>query len=165
MTLPIIATMIRLIWGLIEYPYLFRYRVQPTKDWDRHSARLWDVANLIEPVGMILGLSGIGRIHTRTNLIGSLGLMFLVAGIAVRWSAVYALGKYFTGTVLIKNDHRLIRTGLYKHLRHPAYAGSLLVLRDAQSHLTTAPASCTVLLPSTAEKVYHALQTREGRTL
>ena len=41
------------------------------------------------------------------------------------WS-IYTLGKYFIGAVLIKNDHRLIRSGLYKHLRHPAYTGGLL---------------------------------------
>jgi len=110
----------------LEYPYLWRYRVQPTKDWDRHSAKVRDFANLIEPVGMILGFTTIGRIHTSTNLIGWLGLTFLVAGIIIRWTAVYNLGKYFTGTVLIRNDHRLIRSGLYKYLRHPAYAGALL---------------------------------------
>ena len=125
MLLPILATVIRLIM-LIEYPYLRRYRVKPTRDWDKHSAKLWDIANLIEPVGMILGFTNIGRIQTGTYVIGSLGLLFLVVGITIRWAAVYTLGKYFTGTVLIKTDHRLIRTGLYKHVRHPAYAGALL---------------------------------------
>ena len=126
MLLRILATVIRLMWVLIEYPYLRRYRVKPTRDWDKHSAKLWDIANLIEPVGMVLGFTNIGRIQTGTYVIGSLGLLFLVAGITIRWVAVYTLGKYFTGTVLIKTDHRLIRTGLYKHVRHPAYAGALL---------------------------------------
>jgi protein-S-isoprenylcysteine O-methyltransferase Ste14 len=125
MLLPILATVIRLIM-LIEYPYLLRYRVKPARDWDKHSAKLWDIANLIEPVGMVLGFTNIGRIQTGRYVIGSLGLLFLVAGITIRWTAVYTLGKYFTGTVLIKTDHRLIRTGLYKHVRHPAYAGALL---------------------------------------
>ena len=126
MFLPILATVIRLLWVFIEYPYLRRYRVQPTKDRDRNSAKAWDIANLIEPVGMILGFTTVGRIHIGTNLIGWVGLIFLVAGITIRWTAVYSLGKYFTGTVLIRNDHRLIRSGLYKYLRHPAYAGGLL---------------------------------------
>jgi protein-S-isoprenylcysteine O-methyltransferase Ste14 len=125
MLLPILATGIRLIM-LIEYPYLRRYRVKPARDWDKHSAKLWDIANLMEPVGMVLGFTSIGRIQTGTYVIGSLGLLFLIAGITIRWTAVYTLGKYFTGTVLIKTDHRLIRTGLYKHVRHPAYAGALL---------------------------------------
>lgn len=126
MTIPILATVIRVLWLCIEYPYLRRNRVLPSKDWDRHSATLWDVANAIEPVGMFIGFTSIGRIQTETNLIGILGLALLLAGVAVRWSAIYTLGEYFTGTVLIKRDHQLVRKGLYKHLRHPAYTGALV---------------------------------------
>ena len=120
---------VRMFWVIVEYPYLHRFKVkQPEsfKDWDRHSAKVWDAANAIEPLGMILGFTSIGRIHTGTKLIGSLGLTLLLAGIIIRWTAVYTLGKYFTGTVMIKSDHRLIRSGLYKHLRHPAYTGALV---------------------------------------
>jgi len=126
MMIPILATIVRALWIIIEYPYLRRFKVEPLKDWDRNSAKLWDIANAIEPVGMILGFIGIGQIHTGTKLIGSLGLVLLLAGIIIRWSAIRTLGKYFTGTVLIKSDHRLIRSGLYKYLRHPAYTGALM---------------------------------------
>src|SRR2546430_10814721 len=126
MIIPILATIIRALWLVIEYPYLRRFRVKPVKDWDRHSAKLWDVANAIEPVGMILGFTGVGRIHTETNVIGLVGLTLLLAGIIIRGTAIYTLGKFFTGTVLIKNDHRLIKCGVYRHLRHPAYTGALL---------------------------------------
>jgi protein-S-isoprenylcysteine O-methyltransferase Ste14 len=126
MMIPIFATAIRLLWVLIEYPYLRRYRVQPSKDWDRHSAKLWDAANLLELFGMALGFAGIGQIHFRTNRAGAFGLALLTFGILIRWTAIKTLGKYFTGTVLIKDDHRLVRSGLYKYLRHPAYTGALL---------------------------------------
>src|SRR5256885_7606843 len=125
MMIPILATIIRALM-IVEYPYLRRFKVRPLKDWDRNSAKLWDIANAIEPIGMILGFTSIGRIHTGTKLIGSVGLALLLGGIIIRWSAVLTLGKYFTGTVLIKHDHRLIRSGLYKHLRHPAYTGALV---------------------------------------
>src|SRR5437879_5272344 len=126
MMIPILAMIVRALWIIVEYPYLRRFKVKPLKDWDRNSAKLWDVANAIEPVGMILGFTSIGRIHTGTGLIGSVGLALLVGGIGIRWSAVQTLGKFFTGTVLIRNDHRLVRSGLYKHLRHPAYTGALI---------------------------------------
>ena len=126
MLLPILASTIRLIWVVLEFPYLWRYRVKPVQNWDKHSAQLWDTANLIEIVGMVLGFAGIGRIQTMSNVIGSLGIFLLVMGITIRWAAIYTLGKYFTGLVVIKTDHRLIRTGIYKHLRHPAYSGTLL---------------------------------------
>jgi len=52
--------------------------------------------------------------------------LLLLLGLALRWTAVYTLGKYFTGIVVIKSDHQLVRRGLYNHLRHPAYTGALL---------------------------------------
>jgi protein-S-isoprenylcysteine O-methyltransferase Ste14 len=126
MLVPIIATVVRAVWLAVEFPYLRRYRVKPARDWDRRSALLWDVANALEPIGMALGFFGVGRMWGAGALVGRAGLALLVAGVAVRWHAVYTLGKFFTGTVLIREDHRLLRTGLYRHVRHPAYTGALV---------------------------------------
>jgi len=126
MFLPVIATIIRLTWVAVEYPYLRRFRVKPAQDWDKHSAKVWDVAHAIEVLGMVLGFLEIGRMQFAPNLVGSIGLVLLLAGIAIRWVAIFTLGKYFTGTVLIKTDHQLVRAGIYKHLRHPSYTGLLL---------------------------------------
>jgi len=126
MMIPILATIIRASWILIEVPYLRRYKVKPVKDWDKRSAGLWDFANTIEPIGMILGFTNIGRIQTGSGLIRPLGIALLLGGIVIRWTAIYTLGKYFTAKVVIKDDHRLIRTGPYKYLRHPAYTGALV---------------------------------------
>jgi protein-S-isoprenylcysteine O-methyltransferase Ste14 len=126
MLLPILASVVRLTWVFIEFPYVLRHRVKPTRNWDRHSAKCWDAANLIELVGMVLGFIGIGRMHGATNVVGSLGLLLLLAGITIRWVAIRTLGKYFTGLIVIKTDHRLIQSGLYKYVRHPAYTGALL---------------------------------------
>jgi len=125
-TAPVIATFIRVLWVAAELPYLRRHRVRPSKDWDRRSAALWDVAFAVEASGMLLGFFGVGRMAGAVAPVGWVGLTFLVAGVAVRWRAVYTLGKFFTGTVLIRSDHRLVRAGLYRHVRHPAYTGALL---------------------------------------
>src|SRR5215471_16918896 len=126
MLLPILATVVRLTWVLVEFPYVLRDRVKPTQNWDKHSAKLWDAANLMELVGMVVGFTKIGSMHGATNIISSLGLSLLLTGITIRWVAIHTLGKYFTGTVVIKTDHRLIQTGIYKYVRHPAYTGALL---------------------------------------
>ena len=126
MMIPILATIIRACWVAMEVPYLRRYKVNPTRNWDKSSASLWDFANAIEPIGMILGFTNIGRIQTGRSLISATGIVLLVLGILIRWAAIYSLGKYFTSKVVIQNDHRLIRTGLYKHMRHPAYTGALI---------------------------------------
>jgi len=126
MVIPILAAAVRLFWVLVEFPYLVRHKVRPAKNWDKNSGRLWDAANLSEILGMVLGFAGIGRMQTSTRAIGICGLALLITGIIVRSTAIKTLGKYFTGTVLIKDDHILIRKGLYKYVRHPAYTGALL---------------------------------------
>jgi protein-S-isoprenylcysteine O-methyltransferase Ste14 len=125
-TIPIMATLLRVAWIAVEVPYLRRFKVRPVQDWDKRSGSLWDIANAIEPIGMVLGFTSIGRMQSGSNLIAPLGLALLIAGVAIRWNAIYTLGKYFTSTVVIKDDHRLIRIGPYKYLRHPAYAGALV---------------------------------------
>jgi len=126
MIIQIIALVVRVLWLALEFPWVRRHRIGPSQNWDRQSAKIWDVANALEPLGLVLGFIGIGQIETASTLIRSIGLVMLIAGIAIRWSAIRTLGKYFTGIVTIKNDHRLIRNGLYKHIRHPAYTGALL---------------------------------------
>jgi protein-S-isoprenylcysteine O-methyltransferase Ste14 len=126
MIIQIFAVAVRVLWLSLEFPYVRRYHVAPAHDWDRQSAKLWDAANILEPLGLVLGFVGIGRIETANSLIQFSGLTMLVAGIAIRWSAIRTLGKYFTSIVMIKTDHRLIRNGLYKHIRHPAYTGALV---------------------------------------
>ena len=54
-------------------------------------------------------------------------LLFLVAGLAIRWTAILTLGRFFTTSVAIHQDHRLVRTGLFRLVRHPSYSGLLLL--------------------------------------
>jgi protein-S-isoprenylcysteine O-methyltransferase Ste14 len=126
MLIPILAVIICCFWLSLELLFRRRCRIKPAKDWDRHSAKVWDAAHLLEPIGLILGFIGIGQIITASNLIRPIGLALLITGIIIRLSAIRTLGKYFTGTVLIHDDHQLIRSGLYKHIRHPAYTGVLV---------------------------------------
>jgi len=126
MTIPIIASVIRALWLVGEILHQRKQQVKLLKNLDKNSGRLWDVANAIEPVGMILGFTRLGRIPTGSSLIAWAGLALLILGIIIRWTAIRDLGRYFTGTVRIRDNHRLIRTGIYEHLRHPAYTGALL---------------------------------------
>jgi len=126
MIIAIIASVIRALWLVGEVLHQRGQQVKLLKNLDRNSGRLWDVANAIEPVGMILGFTLIGRIQTGSRLIEWAGLALLNFGIIIRWTAIRDLGTYFTSTVRIKDSHRLIRTGMYEHLRHPAYTGALV---------------------------------------
>ena len=51
----------------------------------------------------------------------ALGLGFTI------WSRVHLAGNW-SGTVTLKENHALIRTGPYRFVRHPIYSGALLAL-------------------------------------
>ncbi len=55
-----------------------------------------------------------------------LGLLMLAVGIAFAvWARRY-LGRNWSGTVTVKQNHELIRSGPYRLVRHPIYTGLLL---------------------------------------
>ncbi|MCI4362922.1 MAG: isoprenylcysteine carboxylmethyltransferase family protein [Thermoplasmata archaeon] len=53
-----------------------------------------------------------------------MGITFL--GIAVRQWAIAVLGRYFSTSVRVLEDHRVVRSGPYRLVRHPSYTGVLL---------------------------------------
>ncbi len=55
-----------------------------------------------------------------------LGLNLIYLGVILRILVVRSLGKYFTVSVTIRQDHQLKKDGFYKYLRHPSYLASLL---------------------------------------
>jgi protein-S-isoprenylcysteine O-methyltransferase Ste14 len=126
MTIAILATVLRAIWLIGELTHASYHKVAPAKDWDRSSLKILKLATLTVPVGVIIGFTDVGHIHTQGNFLGAIGFALMLAGISIRWLAIHNLGRYFTRTVTIMDDHRIIRTGLYRYLRHPSYAGYLL---------------------------------------
>ena len=57
-----------------------------------------------------------------------LGGLFVLAGLALTVWARVCLGRNWSGTVTVKQDHALVRTGPYALIRHPIYTGLLLAL-------------------------------------
>jgi protein-S-isoprenylcysteine O-methyltransferase Ste14 len=118
------ATAILGIWWAIEL--LRPRRAVPSRNYDNGSLLTLNVAHGIQLVGMLVGFLGVGHIDRADVPLQLFGLGLLFAGITIRWTAIHALGVFFTGRVQIREGHTLLRTGLYSRLRHPAYAGSLL---------------------------------------
>jgi protein-S-isoprenylcysteine O-methyltransferase Ste14 len=57
-----------------------------------------------------------------------IGLALMWCGIALRIWAFRTLGRYFTFTVMTSPDQPVVATGPYRVMRHPGYAGLILVL-------------------------------------
>lgn len=74
-----------------------------------------------------------------------LGLASMAGGLAFRWWSIRVLAQFFTVDVSIRDDHRIVRDGPYRWLRHPSYTGALatfcgfgLALGDRASLLVVA---------------------------
>ena len=60
--------------------------------------------------------------------LGLLGVTLTAAGLLFAiWARLY-LGQNWSGQVMVKEDHELIRSGPYHFVRHPIYSGILLAL-------------------------------------
>jgi protein-S-isoprenylcysteine O-methyltransferase Ste14 len=126
MMIPILATVLRALWAVAEKAHAICHKVNIQGDWDKSSMKIWIAADLTIPFGILIGFTDVGRVQTKTNLLGVFGIALMLLGICFRWIAIYTLGKYFTRRVTILPDHRLVQTGLYKYVRHPSYAGFLI---------------------------------------
>ncbi|GAA1364463.1 methyltransferase family protein [Catellatospora chokoriensis] len=60
-------------------------------------------------------------------VLGAIGLGLLGFGIFLRIWSIRTLGRYFTFTVQTSGDQPVITTGPYRFVRHPGYAGLLLI--------------------------------------
>jgi protein-S-isoprenylcysteine O-methyltransferase Ste14 len=69
------------------------------------------------------GYAGIGILPDWAFYLG-IFLMFL--GILVRQWAIAILGRFFSLTVRVAEDHRVVEKGPYRLIRHPSYTGVLI---------------------------------------
>jgi protein-S-isoprenylcysteine O-methyltransferase Ste14 len=52
----------------------------------------------------------------------------LLGGTSYRVWSIRVLGRLFSSTVVIREGHRLMTDGPYKHLRHPSYTGAFAAI-------------------------------------
>ena len=62
-----------------------------------------------------------------SNVINILSLILSVSGLVLCIYSRIVLGSNWSRDVMIKEKHELITTGPYKYIRHPIYAGLLLL--------------------------------------
>ncbi|GDY33261.1 methyltransferase family protein [Gandjariella thermophila] len=84
-------------------------------------------------VGNLLAGQAVRRVHAlhiavpyAALLVPAILLLWLGAG--YRLWAIHTLGRFFRGVVHVQEGHEVVRSGPYRHLRHPSYAGALLAV-------------------------------------
>ncbi len=54
------------------------------------------------------------------------GVFLILLGVLVRQWAIAILGRFFSLTVQVAQDHRVVDKGPYRFVRHPSYTGALI---------------------------------------
>jgi protein-S-isoprenylcysteine O-methyltransferase Ste14 len=105
---------------------LFRADTRNKKDLDRNSVKIiWRIigtANIMAICFVVFTKIQISR----SILLPYLGLVVIIAGMIIRFTAVVSLGKLFTVNVNISENHRIVQHGIYRFIRHPSYLGAII---------------------------------------
>ena len=115
------------IAGVVELRQSGREREDASSQ-DRGSRQLLGLSRLIGMIGGVVVVYAVpgADIHHAGVAFG-IGLLVLWSGAALRWWAFRTLGRYFTFSVMTDGDQPVITDGPYRFVRHPGYAGAMLV--------------------------------------
>lgn len=96
---------------------------------DHRSSRLLLIVSLFNLFGAIIApvLNSYGIGYWETIYVGWFGILSMLIGLTIRYSAAQSLGEFYTRTLKILEKHYLVQTGLYRTIRHPGYLGTLLI--------------------------------------
>jgi protein-S-isoprenylcysteine O-methyltransferase Ste14 len=132
---PAFAFALRLVW-LAVVAYWF-WGARGVKAAVRTEAPLRRLVLYVLPLVIALLLLGPGkwfdhsvlreRFISHSVAVESIGLSLCVFGAVIACSARHTLGRNWSGTVQLKEDHELIERGLYRYVRHPIYTGFLML--------------------------------------
>lgn len=79
-------------------------------------------------LGFGIAFSGHDSVTLSAQYIFDAGIFLMLSGVALRWYAIRTLGNYFTRTVIIHPNQKVIDGGPYHYIRHPSYTAILITL-------------------------------------
>jgi len=124
---------------------------------------IWCVIGL----GVFLALGALSirsaQVPVARSILEPVALGLMVGGLALRWTAILTLGKYFTVDVAVHSDHSVVESGLYRFMRHPSYTGFLIVFLGFGVFLGNWVSLVALLVPITLGVVYRVA--KEERAL
>jgi protein-S-isoprenylcysteine O-methyltransferase Ste14 len=110
----------------------YRRRRLPSGATDRDSgSKAWVIGSVWTTAALGMGLAfGFpdAAIKSGRTEVFVAGLVLMLAGMALRWYAVWVLGASFTVDVATSPGQVVVESGPYRWIRHPSYTGGLLTL-------------------------------------
>jgi len=131
------AFVINGLWGAwIVYWYVAAVGTKPVRRRESVASRVSHILPLVLAVALLLrpGMAGPGLAAPIVSYQPSfpvIGAVLTAAGLGFAvWARVHLAGNW-SGTVTLKQDHELVRSGPYAVVRHPIYTGILLAVIGA----------------------------------
>jgi len=91
---------------------------------DRGSRALISVSIFISVlIAFYFGYGGVGALP---DWIFYMGIFLMFSGVMVRQYAIAILGRFFSLSVQLSEDHKVVDKGPYRLVRHPSYTGILI---------------------------------------
>ena len=75
-------------------------------------------------------------------------------GLAIRWMAIFKLGRSFTANVVIQRQQRVEKTGVFRFVRHPSYTGLLIIFAGIGLNTRSWVGLALVMLPIAVALLY-----------
>jgi protein-S-isoprenylcysteine O-methyltransferase Ste14 len=122
-------TILWLIWGL--YWLAASFSAKTTKRRESAASRLSHMVPLVL-AAILLSSSRIAGSYFNATLLPHtlitfwIGLVLVAIGVVFSIAGRLCLGGNWSGTVTLKENHELIRSGPYRLVRHPIYTGILI---------------------------------------
>jgi len=111
------------LFGAVLVPRLRRRGATRVKR-DRGSGALIIFTVFVSIIlALSLGYAGVGPLP---DWVFYPGIFLMLLGVVVRQWAIAVLGRFFSLTVRVAEDHRVVVRGPYRLVRHPSYTGVLI---------------------------------------
>lgn len=117
-----------ILWILSEIALSgFLRSKDPQSSFDKSSLKiLWITICLSVTIGNLLSDTNYLITNHYYTIIETVGTSLLCIGLIIRWIAILKLGEYFTTTISVSDNQTIVQSGIYKHIRHPSYLGTLM---------------------------------------
>jgi protein-S-isoprenylcysteine O-methyltransferase len=137
------------VYWISESIMLRRRRAGREEDDDRGSTRWLAILFPLSWWSAVALIWAVPQAAFGNATIFSVGLLIMAAAQLLRWWSVATLGRLFTVNVAIRTDHRLIESGPYRSVRHPAYTAILLFHLGSALCFGNALSLVALMVPST----------------